>query len=121
MTTHLYRCRDCERKFDSPVAPTDPDREEAVICPGCGADGRHPSESDPDRDVEVPVKLLFRAPTSIDPDQIAQAVEAILEHGTVRDCFYEGFGGHPDPIMAAHVAYDGYGFPQGAPIGIAPA
>lgn len=58
-------------------------------------------------DFEVPVVLLFRAPTDTDPDDLARFVENVLEHGTVRDVFHaaiDGAGREP-------LAYDGYSVP----------
>lgn len=58
-------------------------------------------------DVEVPVKLLFRAPAGTDYARLREAVESILEFSSARDAFQEGLAGARDDI--ATVEYDGYG------------
>lgn len=58
-------------------------------------------------DIEVPVVLLFRAPPDLDRDDLDQFVDAVMEHGTVRDVFANAIdGADREPL-----AYDGFAIP----------
>ena len=71
------------------------------------------------RDVAIPVELLFRVPdllsVSARNDQIKgleRFVEDVLEHGTVRDCFFAAAETHSDADEPdGGIVYDGYAVP----------
>lgn len=59
-------------------------------------------------DIEVPIVILFRAPADQDRDDLDQFVDAVMEHGTVRDVFATAIDGADlEPL-----AYDGFAIPH---------
>jgi hypothetical protein len=57
-------------------------------------------------DVEVPVRVMFRVPASVDPDLLDAFVENVFEFGTIRDAFQAALEAARD---LPGVDYDGYG------------
>lgn len=56
-------------------------------------------------DIEVPVVLLFRAPPDTDLDDLNTFVDAVMEHGTMRDVFANAIDG----AELDGLTYDGFG------------
>lgn len=59
-------------------------------------------------DVRVPVVLLFRAPPTLHPGELAGFVERVFEHGTIRDVFEAAIDGAGRDSLT----YDGYIVPE---------